>query len=138
MTDVPHKPFEPQPADTTAAAADNAPLGAAHVLYPQAYVWYVFLAALDVMFTYLILHPIFADRGVEMNVLASWVIHRAGLPGMAVYKFALVLIVVTICELVGRRRYQLGRRLAEWCVAISAVPIIVAVVQMVRDLVAEH
>ncbi len=126
------QPLDPQRSPDP--AAQDGALHVAHVLFPQVYVWYVFLAALDILFTYLILHPIFGDRGAELNLLAAWVIHRAGLPGMVVYKFGLVLFVVTICEFVGRRRPNLGRRLAEWCVAISTIPILVAVVQMLRDL----
>ena len=36
------------------------------VLYPNAYVWFVFLAALDIMLTYLILHPVLFFRDPDM------------------------------------------------------------------------
>ena len=94
--------------------------------YPDWYAWYVLLAALDVMLTWMVLH--FGGR--EVNVLADWVIRRWQLPGMVVYKFATVVLVVVICEVVGRRRERLGRRLAEWAVAITAVPVVLALAQL--------
>jgi len=109
-------------------------------LYPNVYVWYVFLASLDVMLTALILSEVFSDidvhaepRGSEMNPLANWIIRVGGLPGMVAFKFILVIFVVCICEIVGRRKHETGRRLARWAVAISAIPVVVALVQMVVD-----
>jgi hypothetical protein len=99
------------------------------VLYPNVYVWYVLLSALDIMLTWTILHL----DGVELNLLADWVIHHGGLPGMVAYKFVLVLLVVAICEVVGRRRDRVGRRLSEWAVAITAVPVGVAFAQLALD-----
>ncbi|RMF83910.1 MAG: hypothetical protein D6744_03945 [Planctomycetota bacterium] len=127
------------------------------MLYPNVYVWFVFVAALDVMCTYVILHPVLfpaplppaatpespdldahllsaaEPRGQEVNALAAWVIEHGGMPGTVGYKFSLVLLIVLICEIVGRRRYRLGRRLAEWSVAITTIPVIVAIVQIARD-----
>lgn len=94
----------------------------AHALYPQAYTWYVFLSALDLMLTWVILHL----GGREVNVLADWVIARFNLPGLVAFKFLLVVLVVILCELVGRRRPGTGRRLARWAVVLSAVPVLVA------------
>jgi hypothetical protein len=112
------------------------------VRYPNAYVWFVFLAALDVVLTYLILHPVlfFRDpgmtesRGAEANALANWIIERWDVPGMVVFKFLLVLLVVVLCEIIGRYKEQTGRRIAEWAVAITAIPVILALIQMGLDL----
>ena len=112
------------------------------VRYPNAYVWFIFLSALDVMLTYLILHPVvFAadadgteSRGAEVNALANWFIQRWDVPGMVAFKFGLVLLVVVLCEIIGRYRSETGRRLAEWAVAITSIPVIVALVQMALDL----
>ena len=117
-----------------------APAGA--VRYPNVYAWLVFLASLDILLTYLILNPVlFADnlemtesRGAEENAVAGWIIERWDLPGMVAFKFMLVLLVIWICEIIGRRRVETGRRLAEWAVAITTIPIIVALFQMGRDL----
>jgi hypothetical protein len=112
------------------------------VRYPNAYVWFVFLATLDIFLTYLILNPVlFASdlsmsrsRGGEANALASWIFQHWGLPGMVVFKFMLVLLVIVICEVIGRRKEETGRRVAEWAVAISAIPVVVALVQMGLDI----
>ncbi len=112
------------------------------VRYPNAYVWFVFLAALDIMLTYLILHPVlFArdatmteSRGTEANVVAGWVIERWDVPGMVAFKFALVAVVVILCEVIGRHRDATGRRIAEWAVAVTVIPVLVALVQMGMDL----
>jgi len=96
------------------------------VLYPNVYVWYVLLASLDVMLTAVIV----AAGGHEMNSLADRVLGRWGLPGLVVFKFSLVLVVVAICEVVGRRNDRKGRKLAEWAVAITAIPVVVSLVQL--------
>lgn len=112
------------------------------VRYPNAYVWFVFLAALDVILTYLILHPVLFPRGVDLtesrgeeaNALADWVIQRWDVPGMVAFKFVLVVLVVLLCEVIGRRKDQTGRRIAEWAVAITSIPVLVALIQMSLDL----
>jgi len=96
------------------------------VRYPNAYVWYVFLAALDIMLTWTVLHY----GGWEVNTLADWVIEHWDLPGLALYKFTLVMIVIGVCEIVGRRNDPLGRRLSEWAVAITAIPVVLALLQL--------
>lgn len=90
-------------------------------LYPQHYAWYIFLSALDVLFTWVVLH---AD-GSELNALADWVIRTYNLHGVIVYKFVLVLIVMTVCEIVGRRSNETGLKLARWAVILSAFPVTV-------------
>jgi len=99
-------------------------------LFPNCYVWYVFFAALDVMLTTVVLHL----GGSEVNLLADWVLTRYDLPGVVTFKFSLVVLVVCICETVGRRHYRVGRKLAEWAVAITAIPVILALVQILIEL----
>jgi hypothetical protein len=96
------------------------------VLYPNLYVWFVLLAALDVMFTWVVLYL----GGWEANKLAAWVIERGDLPGTVSFKFVLVILVVGVCEVVGRRKDRLGRRLAQWAVALTALPVVLALVQL--------
>lgn len=119
------------------------------VLYPKVYVWYIFLAALDIMFTYLIIHPdLFVKgfdpdkkddllglepRGAEVNPLADWIIQRWGIPGMALFKLSIVLLVIGICEIVGRRKHRVGRTLAMWAVVLSAIPVVVAAWYLIRE-----
>ncbi len=145
---------DPEQLETVPAAPNDAPAESASVTrspaprrrwlarYPNTYVWFIFLASLDILLTYLILHPIlFAkdatmteSRGTEENTLANWVIETWDVPGMVVFKFILVIFVVLLCEIIGRQREATGRRLAEWAVAITSIPIVVALVQMGRDL----
>ncbi len=90
--------------------------------YPQAYVWFVFVSALDLMMTWVVLY--FGGR--EVNVLADYILDRWALTGMVVYKFALVVLVIFICEIVGHYRPRLGRRLSIFAVLITLVPVIIA------------
>jgi len=71
--------------------------------------------------------------GSEVNWLANQIIELGGLHAMIPYKFALVFIVITICEIVGRANRERGRRLAEWSVAITSIPVIVAFTQLLVD-----
>ncbi len=130
------------PPSTGAADTPSQPRGKRSVRYPNAYVWFVFLAALDIMLTYLILHPVLFShdpfmtepRGAEVNALADWIIQRWDVPGMVAFKFLLVALVVVLCEIIGRHKQETGRRIAEWAVAITAIPVILALIQMVFDL----
>ncbi len=100
------------------------------MLYPKLYVWYVLFASLDIMITWIVLH----FGGAEVNPMAAVIIERYNLPGMVVYKFTLVLLVILICEAVGRARDRVGRRLAEWAVAITLIPVVVSLAQLVDRL----
>ena len=62
--------------------------------------------------------------GAEVNAVARWVLERFGIAGMTVFKFVLVVIVILICQTVGLRRESTGRRLAEWAVALTFVPVV--------------
>jgi len=115
-----------------AMSSDNPPSRAAAresraVLYAEAYLWFIFLSALDVMFTAVILQM----GGREVNVLANWVLERWDLPGMVGYKFSLVALVVVVCETVGRASWSKGRWLSVVAVAITSVPVILSFVQLV-------
>ncbi len=96
--------------------------------YPELYTWYVFVSSLDILFTWLILQ----HGGRELNQLADWIIDRHDVPGLTVFKFATVVLVVLICETVGRFRHETGAKLARWAVAISAFPAVVGAVHLVR------
>jgi len=95
------------------------------VLYADVYLWFVFLSAMDVMLTTVILHM----GGREVNVLASLVLQTWNLSGLVVYKFVLVAFVLTVCEAVGRADRRKGRWLAVIAVAITAVPVILSFIQ---------
>ncbi|MFH1748070.1 MAG: DUF5658 family protein [Planctomycetota bacterium] len=99
-----------------------------HVLFPDVYAWFILLASLDIMLTWVILWA----GGSELNVLADWIIQRFNLPGVVAYKFILVLLVVFICEIVGRHNYHRAIRLARWAVVLTAFPVVVAVIHLAR------
>lgn len=103
-------------------------------LYPRAYTWFVFLAAMDLLFTMLILHPSFGAR--EVNVIAAWIIQNGGFRATTYYKFGLVVAIILICETVGRVREPAGRRLAHWCVAVTAIPVTASFVQLIVAMLA--
>lgn len=92
--------------------------------YPAPYTWLIFLASMDIMLTWIVLH----GGGSEVNSLAAWVIRNTGLPGMVIYKFALVLLIIGICEIIARRKEPTARRFAEWAVAITAIPVVITLV----------
>ena len=88
------------------------------MLYPNAYVWLVFVSALDIMLTWAILQR----GGTEVNPIAATVIEEWELPGAIAFKFALTLFVIVASEIVGRRRGRLGCWLARTAVGVSALP----------------
>lgn len=104
------------------------------VLYPNVYVWFLFVAALDLICTWMIL----ALGGAELNWLARLVIDAGGLWGTSAYKFGLAVIIIGVCEFVGRRRFALGRRLAKTAVLITCVPVVVAMTQLIASAMHPH
>lgn len=102
-----------------------------HVLYPNQYVWYVLVSSLDLIMTNTVMTH-FGAR--EVNTIADKAIQLFGFWGLIGLKFATVVVVIAICEFVGARRPALGKKIAEWAVAISAVPVVVAIVQAIVHL----
>lgn len=97
------------------------------MLYQTTYKWFVLISAFDVILTWLIL----LLGGSEVNILADAVISHAGLKGVLIYKFCLVILVVVVCEVVGRRRPRIGRNLARFAVVITALPVILSIAQLI-------
>jgi hypothetical protein len=93
------------------------------VLYENHYTWFVLVSALDVMLTWVILHA----GGREANAIAAAVLERFGLGGMVTFKFALACFVIVLCEVIGRRSVRAGRNLATAAIALTCVPLLVAV-----------
>jgi hypothetical protein len=98
------------------------------VLFPDSYVWLIFVSALDLMFTCLIIQL----GGYEANVLADHVMDKFGLPGIAVFKFGLVTVVILIAEYVGRQKHNLGRQLASYSVAFPLTGVVVGAILLMR------
>ena len=113
--------------DIPAARSTSLLSGQPHMLFPNHYNWFILVAALDIMMTWTVL----GIGGHETNFLADAVISYRGLPGLILFKFALTLFVILMTEIIGRRKRQTGKSLAEWAVAISAIPVVVALGQLV-------
>ena len=94
------------------------------MLYENTYVWFVFLSCLDILLTWCVLYR---GVGIEANGLAAWVIARFGRVGMVVFKLALVVVVILICEAVGRRNHAAGHKLARIAAGVTAVPLVIAI-----------
>lgn len=88
--------------------------------YPNVYVWFVLMSAMDIFLTYIVLWL----GGSEVNQIANKVLQTFGFTGMIVFKFVLVILVIGICEIIGRHNDATGRRLAEWAVAITCIPVV--------------
>lgn len=93
------------------------------VRFPLAYRWYVLLAILDVLLTWVIL----SNGGVEVNSIAAWIIAHAGMMGASVFKFTTVAVVLVLTEWVARQDEPASRLIARSAVAINAVPVMVSV-----------
>ncbi len=107
------------------------PLSQPEMLYQSAYVWFVFVSALDIMLTWKILDK----GGDEVNPVAREVIDLWGFEGAILFKFAVVVWVVLACELVGRRRPVTGRRLAWTAVIVSGSPVVYSLALLLDHLV---
>jgi hypothetical protein len=94
------------------------------MLYENTYVWFVFLSCLDIFLTWCVLYR---GVGVEANGVAAWVIARFGRVGMVLFKLALVVVVILVCEAVGRRNRSVGHKLARAAVGLTCVPLVIAV-----------
>ncbi|UCD74103.1 MAG: hypothetical protein JSV91_09970 [Phycisphaerales bacterium] len=95
--------------------------------YPNAYLWFLFFSAMDVMLTWKILEK----DGTEVNPVARMLIdHWSGrgedwaLWSTIGFKFCLMLFVIVVCEAVGRKKDRTGRWLAWISVGISALPVV--------------
>jgi hypothetical protein len=97
------------------------------MLYPDAYVWMIFFATLDVILTALVLTFDGAghvDSAREINPVARAIIEHWQMAGAMIFKYALVMLAIVICETVGRNKPTTGVRLAWTCVLISAFPVV--------------
>ncbi|MCH2161566.1 MAG: DUF5658 family protein [Phycisphaerales bacterium] len=86
--------------------------------YQEQYVWLIFLSSLDIMLTWQILR----HGGEEVNPVAKVVIDTWGLTGAVLFKFALMLFVIIACEVIGRKRDLLARRLIAFGIVVTGFP----------------
>lgn len=88
--------------------------------YQNAYVWLVFVSVLDLLLTMFVLY---LWGGYEVNPIAAAIIDHMGFLWAIVFKFGLIVLVIIICEILGRRHDPTGRKLATVAVIISALPV---------------
>lgn len=101
-----------------------------HALYPNRYAWFILMSALDIILTHAILHHFSDFGGRELNTIADWFIETFDIWGAIGLKFATVIIVITVCEVVGRFRPRLGSGLATTVLLLSLFPPAVALAQL--------
>ncbi|MBX3356849.1 MAG: hypothetical protein KF745_00320 [Phycisphaeraceae bacterium] len=92
----------------------------------EPYVWLVLVGALDVILTWIVLF----FGGSEVNPIAERALAVAGHWGLIGLKFTVVCVVVLICEYIAMHRPALSRRVAVVGVAISSIPIVMALAQL--------
>lgn len=90
------------------------------LLFPMEYLLFVLASAMDIVLTWSILEA----GGRELNPIAEVVINHHGLTGMVAYKFALVVLVVILCESIGRLKVSKGRGLAWFCVLLTSTVVV--------------
>ena len=66
----------------------------------------------------------------EANTFAQWSIDHFGTWGLVGLKFLSVIVVVLICEYIGRRDAKRGGRLAYIAIGLSLIPITAAIAQI--------
>ena len=88
--------------------------------YPNIYTWVVLLASLDGLLTLFVLY---LWEGYEVNPIAAAVIETMGPYWAVLFKLATVVLVIVICEVLGRRDDRTGRRLATAAVVVNALPV---------------
>ena len=114
--------------------------------YPNEYVWLVFVSCLDLTLTWLILEGLGGDevnplaemillslKGEPANPFDNSVMSLAGYHGLILFKFSLILFVILVCEIVGRSKDVMARRLARFGVAISAFPVVVSLHLLITE-----
>lgn len=125
---VPDPGVQPSDAFVTSVSAPAATAGAAPgVLYPDRYAWYILASTMDIVVTVTVLVHYGAR---EVNSIAQASIELFGTWGLIGLKFLTLIIVIAICEFIGRRQERLGRMLATIAIAASLMPVLAAATQV--------
>lgn len=104
------------------------------VRFPYIYLALILVSALDLLLT----HTVISIGGREVNPVANAVLNTpADFNGLIVYKFAIVFVVMMICEYIVRHAADTGRRLALGAVGISAFPVVWSVL-LLWDVFSPH
>jgi len=90
------------------------------VRHPNLYLWLIFVSALDVILTRVVLF----FGGKEINPVADYVLLNWGRLGMSLFKFLIIGFVIIACEYIATRNPAVSRRLAIISIMISLVPVV--------------
>lgn len=102
------------------------PWGQPPLRYPTAYSIFIIVSVWDLIYTWLIL----SMGGREVNPIAKAVLEYHDYGGMVAFKFTLVVLVVLLCEVIGRKNERTGRRLAIWAAGVTCLPVAFAMAQL--------
>ena len=104
------------------------------LLYTRWYVWILIASAFDIVMTSMVI----SLGGIEMNPLADAIISRFGMHGAMAYKFALMIFVILMCEIIGRHNLRLGRWVAQFATLGPAVAAVLGYFLLLRMTSAEY
>jgi hypothetical protein len=104
---------------TMAAPTIRQALASRPLRFPTLYAAIIVAGSLDVLLTGILL----ALGGREANPLADAVLRMHGFPGMVVYKYLTVGLVILACEFVAERNLRRAQGLALALIAIKASPV---------------
>ncbi len=114
------------------ASSDNSrPAGLAGILrrpmlYDEPLKWFIFLSVMDLLFTCIVLR----FGGIEVNWIARKFLETWDLYGLLGFKLAMVILIILLCDFVGRRNKERGRFIAFTAVGLTSIPVILAIVQL--------
>jgi hypothetical protein len=95
-------------------------LGSRTLRFPSLYAAIIVASSLDILLTAILL----ALGGQEANPLANAILQAHGFPGMVVFKYLVVGLVILACEFVADRDLRTARGLAVTLIAIKASPVV--------------
>ncbi|HZK81975.1 MAG TPA: DUF5658 family protein [Humisphaera sp.] len=98
------------------------------LIFQDAYVWLILVSALDIMCTWMILW----NNGVEINPLARRLIFL-GPKGLVIYKFMLIVFIIGLCEVVGRRNRKAAHILVTAAIGLTIIPVAIALAQLMAQ-----
>ena len=112
-------PSSDQPEQDTDQATSSFAKWSVPVRHPNLYLWLIFVSALDVILTRVVLF----FGGKEINPVADYVLLHWGRLGMSLFKFLIIGFVIIVCEYIATRSTRVSRRLAITSILISLVPV---------------
>ena len=112
-------PSSDKPEHDTDQATSSFPKWSVPVRHPNLYLWLIFVSALDVILTRVVLF----FGGKEINPVADYVLLHWGRLGMSLFKFLIIGFVIIVCEYIATRSVRGSRRLAITSILISLVPV---------------